>query len=277
MIQEPLCGKRILLTGASTGIGRKLAVALAERGAQLAVTARREQLLGELAGEIAEVGASEPRVLPADLSDRGEAEKLAARTARELGGVDVLINNAGASAIGSVSEHGDGEQARAWMETNYWSPLALISALLPDMLRAGEGTVVNMTSTVQAVPLPLLGYYAAAKSALAQATQSLRHEMRDAPVRVLEVVPGSTDTALRDVDQLPWRHGTAPPTLPPVPPAAVARAVVKALETKRDRVVHPAYSLLPLEFPAIGRAVAAAAARRIETTGAVPAKRQESL
>lgn len=269
MTRTSLRDRRILLTGASSGIGRALALALAGRGARLALAARREPLLHDLAGRIAEAGGAEPAVLPADLSRRGAAAELAERAGR----VDVLINNAGTGVVGSQSVLGDSAEVRAALETNFWSPIALATALLPGMCAAGRGTVVNVTSTVQAVPLPLLGYYGAAKAALSQATRSLRHELRHTPVTVLEVVPGATDTALRDIDRLPWHGGTPPRTFPPVPPAAVAAAVVRALETGRDRVVHPRYSLLPLHLPAVGAAVAAVGARRIDTWAVPPTPR----
>lgn len=276
MARESLHGNRILVTGASTGIGRALAVALANRGAKLAVAARRESLLRELAAEVAGTGGPEPTVLTADLSRPGTAAELAARATEALGGVDMLVNNAGDSVIGGLSLLGDVEQARASFETNFWSPIALAAALLPAMRQVGRGTIVNVTSTVQAVPLPLVGHYSAAKAALGQATRSLRHELRHTPIKVVEVVPGSTDTALRDIDRLPWLGGTPPRTLPPVPPESVANAVVRALETGRDRVVNPRYSLLPLEIPAIGRVVAALGAHRIDTECATRTDRENT-
>ncbi|HEY3686879.1 MAG TPA: SDR family NAD(P)-dependent oxidoreductase [Streptosporangiaceae bacterium] len=268
MHREPLRGRRALLTGASTGIGRALARALAARGVVLAVAARREPLLRGLAEQITAAGGTAPAVLTADLARRGAAADLAERATAALGGVDILINNAGTGLVGGVPVLGDSDEARASFETNLWSPIALAAALLPGMRRAGRGTVVNVTSTVQAVPLPMLGYYGAAKAALALVTRSLRHELRHTPVRVVEVVPGSTDTALRDVDVLPWRGGAPPRTFRPAPPAAVAAAVVRALAAGRDRVVHPRYALVPLHVPAIGGAVAAIGARRIDTTRA---------
>jgi hypothetical protein len=268
MNREPRYGRRILLTGASTGIGHALARALAARGAVLAVSARREPLLRGLADQITAAGGAAPAVLTADLSRRGAAAELAERATAALGGVDVLINNAGTGVIGGVPVLGDSDEVRASFETNLWSPIALAAALLPGMRRAGRGAVVNVTSTVQAVPLPMLGYYGAGKAALAQVTRSLRHELRDTPVRVVEVVPGSTDTALRDIDGLPWRGGAPPRTFRPVPPAAVAAAVVRALAAGRDRVVHPRYAMIPLYVPAIGGAVAAVGARRIDTARA---------
>ncbi|MHC9297502.1 SDR family NAD(P)-dependent oxidoreductase [Mycobacterium sp. LTG2003] len=263
-----LYSKRILLTGASSGIGRELALALADKGATLAVTARREDLLNLLADEISHAGPVRPTVLRADLAEPGAAAALGARALEALGGVDILINNAGANLTGAQSSVADSAAARGVFEINLWSPLALTAALLPAMHSEGSGTIVNVTSTVQAVPLPLLGYYAASKAALAQATRSLRLELAETPIRVMEVVPGSTDTALRDIDELPWK--TSPPrTLPPVSPAATAAAVVRALQRGATRVVYPGYSLLPLEIPAIGRLVAAIGGRRVNTLGAL--------
>lgn len=264
-----LRGKRVLLTGASSGIGRALAVELAARGAVLVVAARRADLLEALADEIAAAGHLRPTVAPADLSDAGAARALAAVALEALGGsIDLLVNNAGASLTGAESVVGDASDARAVFEVNVWSPLALTAELVPVMRAAGTGTIVNVTSTIQAVPLPLLGYYAASKAALAQATRSLRHELRDTGIRVVEVVPGSTDTALRDIDGMPWKK--APPkTLPPVKPERVAAAVTRGLQRQTTRIVCPRYSLAPLEIPALGRLVATLGGKRVDALGAL--------
>jgi len=160
------------------------------------------------------------------------------------------------------------DRARAVFELNMWSPLALTAALLPHMRATGSGTIVNVTSTVQSVPLPLLGYYAASKAALAQATRSLRFELVDTPIRVMEVIPGSTETALRDIDELPWKSGP-PTTLPAVSAQAMAAAMVRALQRGDDRLVYPTYALVPLELPAVGRLIATLAGRRIDTSTAL--------
>lgn len=261
--------KRILLTGASSGIGRALAFALAARDATLVLAARRHQLLDEVADQIAASGQPRPIVMPTDLAEPGSAATLGRDAVHALDGiVDVVINNAGANLTGAQFLVADSAAARAVFEVNLWSPLALTAAVLPAMRDAGRGTIVNVTSTVQAVPLPLLGYYAASKAALAQATHSLRLELAETPLRVLEVVPGSTDTALRDIDELPWKT-TAPKTLRPVPPEATAESVVRALERGDSRVGYPRYSLLPLEIPAIGRLLAAIGGRRVNTRAAL--------
>jgi short-subunit dehydrogenase len=264
-----LGGKRIVLTGASSGIGRALAVALADNGAVLVLAARRRELLDEVATEIEAAGHGRPTVVDTDLAIAGAAESLGKAVLSALGGaVDVVINNAGANVIGPQSLIGDSARARSLFEVNVWSPLALTATLLPSMMAAGSGTIVNVTSTIQSVPLPLLGYYGASKAALAQATRSLRLELAETGIRVLEVVPGSTDTALRDIDELPWK--SAPPkSLPPVSPKSTAAAVVRGLQRGVTRVVYPTYSLAPLELPAIGRLVARVAGRRVNMRAAL--------
>jgi short-subunit dehydrogenase len=264
-----LQGKRVLLTGASSGIGRALAVQLADQGAILVLAARRADLLDEVAEEIHAVGHPRPIVIPTDLSERGSAATLCATAIEALGGsIDVLVNNAGGNLTGPQSLIADSADARTVFEVNVWSPLALTAAVLPAMRAAGSGTIVNVTSTIQSVPLPLLGYYSASKAALAQATRSLRLELAETPIRVLEVVPGATDTALRDIDELPWK-GSPPRTLPPVSAQSMAAAIVRGLRRGATRVVYPRYSLVPLEVPAIGRLVATAGGKRVDALGAL--------
>jgi uncharacterized protein len=267
-----LRGKHIVLTGASSGIGRELALALADKGAVLVLAARRRELLDQLAQDIESAGHQRPTVVATDLSVAGAAESLATHALSALGdAVDVVINNAGANLTGPLSLIGDSAPARSLFEVNVWSPLALTASLLPSMLAAGSGAIVNVTSTVQAVPLPLLGYYAASKAGLAQATRSLRLELAGTPIRVLEVVPGSTDTALRDINEMPWK--TAPPkTLPPVSPKSTAGAVLRGLQRGATRVVYPSYSLVPLEVPAIGRLIARIGGRRVNTKSALESR-----
>ncbi|NYD50090.1 hypothetical protein BJY14_006073 [Actinomadura luteofluorescens] len=266
MSRRPVAGAPILVTGASSGIGRAVAFALAERGGRLAIAARRRAALEDVADQIEDAGRIRPCVIEADLSRPGAAAELARAAMSALGGVEILINNAGAGLVAAQSITGDDDQARALFETNLWSPLALTRHLFPA-LRSSGGVVVNVTSTLRAVPIPLLGYYGASKAALAHLTLTLRNELKGTGVSVLEIVPGATDTAARDIDLLPWRAGPMR-TPPPVTPESAAKAIVKAVERGGRRRAHPATSLLPLEVPALGRLIAAIVTRRVETGSA---------
>lgn len=252
----------ILVTGASSGIGRAVAIALAERGGRLAIAARRRAVLEETADQIEGAGLVRPHVIEADLSRPGAAAELARNAMSALGRVQILINNAGTGLVAAQCAMGDDDQARALFETNLWSPLALTRHLFPT-LRSSGGLVVNVTSTLRAVPIPLLGYYGASKAALAHLTVTLRHELQGTGVSVLEIVPGATDTAARDIDLLPWRAGPMR-TPPPVSPESAAKAIVKAVERGEHRRSHPATSLLPLEIPALGRLIAKVVTRRVD-------------
>src|SRR3954471_13537693 len=183
-------GKTVLLTGASGAIGSEVARRLAARGARLVLSARRAELLAQLADEVATAGAPRPLVAPADLARRGAAAELAAAA----GDVDVLINNAGASMQGLSWIVGDRDEARTVLETNLWSPLALIAALAPAMVSRGEGTIVNVGSMARVSPFPHLGGYAASRAALATVTEVLDMELRPRGVRVIEVALGPVDT-----------------------------------------------------------------------------------
>lgn len=264
-----LDGARVLLTGASSGIGHALALHLAAAGARLVVAARRTDLLDALCDEIAGRGGLRPVPVPTDLASTGAADALAMAALEQFeGGLDILVNNAGASLVGGQARIGADRAARDLFEVNFWAPLSLTAALVPAMLTQGSGTVVNVTSTIQAVPLPLLGYYSSSKSALAQATRALRLELDGTPIRIVEVVPGATDTALRDIDELPWK--SAPPrTLPPVSPDAAAEQILRGIRRGCERIVYPSYSLVPLELPAIGRLIARIGGRRVDKRGAV--------
>src|SRR3954454_6856416 len=183
-------GKAVLLTGASGATGSEVARKLAGRGARLVLSGRRVERLEALADEIAAAGVARPAVAAADLARRGDASALAA----QAGEVDVLINNAGTSMQGLSWVVSDRDEARAVFETNLWSPLALIAAVAPAMVRRGEGTIVNVGSMARVSPFPHLGVYSASRAALSTVTEVLDMELGPRRVRVVEVALGPVDT-----------------------------------------------------------------------------------
>jgi short-subunit dehydrogenase len=184
----------VLLTGASGVIGGEVGRRLAANGTRLAISGRRTTELERLAAEIVAAGGAPPVVLTADLSRPGEAAGLAQRALDELGHVDVLINNAGASMQGLSWVVSDREEARAVLETNLWSPLALIAALVPSMVERARGAVVNVGSMARVSPFPHLGTYAASRAAISLASQVLDMELGPHGIRVVEVALGPVDT-----------------------------------------------------------------------------------
>ena len=251
-----LADQRVLLTGASSGIGRAIAVELAAKGARLVIVARRRALLEQLAEQIARSGYVRPQVVVGDLSERGAAGKVAGDALERLGHVDILVNNAGMAAGGLQWVVGDHDKARRAVEVNYWTPLALIEALVPAMREREHGAVVNVTSGVQVMPLWFMGHYAATKAALAQATQALALELQGSGVKVLEVIPGTVDTAMQAEQlEVPGADEIAKRS-PLGKPEKLARLLVRALQRERTHVIYPRVVAVGYAFPGLFRAYA---------------------
>jgi short-subunit dehydrogenase len=269
MTRLSLTDQNVLLTGASSGIGRELALVLAGRGARLVLTARRTDRLDALADEIAARGHRRPAPLAADLSRRGAAAALAEEAQAALGHVDVLVNNAGGGAGGSQWSVGDDDAAREAFEVNYWSPLALTRALVPAMRRRRDGAVVNVTSMAQINTWLAFGAYGATKAALALATETLRLELSGSPVHVLEAIPGPVDTAVQGETRLVPGIDRMLARVPLGDAGEMARRIVAALERRRPTVIYPRRAALAYHLPTLARADSRRLARRVsaETDG----------
>lgn len=248
-----LSGAPVLLTGASSGIGRELAFVLAGRGARLAITARRRDRLEDVAQAIADRGQERPAVIQADLAQRGAAGALAAEAVAALGRVDVLVNNAGGRVGGSQWAVGDADAAREAFEVNYWSPLALVQALVPPMRERRRGAIVNVTSMAQITTWPVFGSYAATKAALALATETLRLELSGSGVHVLEAIPGPIDTAVQGETRLAPGIERMLDRVPLGDAGEMARSIVAALERRRTRVIYPHRAKLAYLLPVPAR------------------------
>jgi NAD(P)-dependent dehydrogenase (short-subunit alcohol dehydrogenase family) len=172
-----LAGKRVLLTGASSGIGEFAAEQFSRHGATVVAVARRQDLLDELVGRITENGGN-ATAIPCDLSDLDAVDALAADVEQRLGGVDILINNAGRSIRRPLAE-----SLERWhdvdrtMVLNYYSPLRLIRGIAPGMLQRGDGHIINVaTWGVFSEPSPLFAVYNASKAALSAVSRVIETE-----------------------------------------------------------------------------------------------------
>ncbi len=175
-----LKGKRILLTGASSGIGEAAAAKLADSGATVVVVARRRDLLDALVTRIAEAG-GDARAHACDLSDLDAVDDLVAAVEAELGGVDILVNNAGRSIRRPLAESLERwHDVERTMSLNYYAPLRLIRGLAPGMIRRGDGHVINVSTWgVKTESPPLFGVYNASKAALSSVSRILETEWGD--------------------------------------------------------------------------------------------------
>jgi short-subunit dehydrogenase len=266
---------RILLTGASSGIGRELAKALGARGARLVLAARRLQLLEEVATEIESLGGPRPLPIRADLSQRGEARRLANEATEALGHVDVLVNNAGGGVAGAIWAIGDRDEGREAFEINYWSPMTLIHEVVPSMKDRRAGSIVNITSGAGEVSWPGFGGYAATKSALSSATRTLRMELESTGIHVLEVVAGPIDTEVQGETRTRPGIEKMIDRMPLGQPEVMAHKIVAALEREKKHLFYPRAVRFAFALPMIVRWNAERAAAR--TVGSFDANEWDEI
>jgi NADP-dependent 3-hydroxy acid dehydrogenase YdfG len=192
---RPLEGRVALVTGASSGIGEATAVALAEAGAAVAIGARRADRLDALAAKLGEGGA---RVLQVslDVTDEQACRDAVARTREELGGLDVLVNNAGVMLLGTIVGADPGDWRRM-ISTNVLGLMYMTHAAIDGMVGQGSGDVVNISSVAGRTARRGAGVYNASKWAVNAFSESLRQEVTGRGVRISLVEPGAVATELR--------------------------------------------------------------------------------
>jgi NAD(P)-dependent dehydrogenase (short-subunit alcohol dehydrogenase family) len=184
-------GKNAIVTGASRGIGAAIARALDKAGARVALVARNRDGLVEVAGELSH----EPVVITADLEEPEAPAEVARRAAQLLGPIELLVNNAAAAARLDTIDT-DAAIVDHLLAVNLRAPLLLIAAVLPGMLAAGNGSIVNLSSVSGLVGTPRRAAYAASKGGIDALTRSLAIELGPRGIRVNAVAPGVVDTAL---------------------------------------------------------------------------------
>jgi NAD(P)-dependent dehydrogenase (short-subunit alcohol dehydrogenase family) len=230
-------GKTAIVTGASTGIGRATAEALARAGYTVFGTSRRQ---------ISD-GPSQVTMLACDVVDDAAVNALVATVLERTGRVDLLVNNAGIGLIGGAEESSL-SQVQALFDVNLFGAIRMTNAVLPAMRHRGEGRIVNVSSVLGLIPAPFSAHYSATKHALEGYSESLDHELRAFNIRVSLIEPAYTrsvfeqnalapDTVLKDYDQA--RTGALAlvrdvmPTADP--PEIVADTVVRAATAPRPR------------------------------------------
>jgi short-subunit dehydrogenase len=228
-------GTRVLVTGGSSGIGAGLAEALAARGATVGIVARREDRLAEVLDRC-QAHAPDSRMWVVDLADPDAVDQLARDVVEELGGVDLLVNNAGIPKRRHVSAL-DMATVEAVMAINYLSPVRLTLALLPQMLARGSGRIVNIASVAAPLSSPGESAYDASKAALAVFSEAMAVDLWDSGVSVTVVYPGVVDTELFTLpDNDPFTGGVDAITV-----GDAVRAILKGIDSGSHGVYVPAY------------------------------------
>jgi NAD(P)-dependent dehydrogenase (short-subunit alcohol dehydrogenase family) len=230
-------GQAALVTGASSGLGRAVAVALAEAGADVALVARSEKDLRETEERVSRTG-RRALALPTDLASASETRAAVERTAEGLGGVDVVVNAAGTDVPGSVEDL----EVDGWDRTlyvNLRAPFLLSKAAFPLMREAGGGTIVNVSSVAGKKGWANASAYCASKFGLTGLTEALADEGRQYGIRAIVIYPGAMATNWGAFSPEERGEGDAEQTPPAMalPPSGVADFIAWFASSPREFVL----------------------------------------
>ena len=271
--RPPIEGGTVLVTGASAGIGRELAVQLAPRARTLILLARRAGRLEELRTSLL---AKHPQLqvltLPVDLSDEKDVDRALAAAGEQGGAVDVLVNNAGVGHE-ALADQADWARVRTVLHTNVLAVAQLTTALVPAMVERGRGGVLNMGSGAGLTVMPAAAAYSASKHFMDGFSEALRADLTGTGVVVTQVCPGPVDS---EFDQIAGSAGGmtgGPPQFVRISAAQCAREALAGFDRgvalvfpgRAYRIAMRALPLLPRE---LSRRQAARSATRIRSTGA---------
>ena len=235
-MRRSLNKKRILLTGASSGIGAVLAVLLAKEGANLVLLARRKDRLREIAEQIRQQFSDRKVILvDGDITDAEVRCRTVNAAVEQLGGLDILINNAGVGAT-ALFEDSTEETLRRVFEVNFFALFELTQLALPLLKQGTEPMVVNLSSIVGLRGVPHYGVYGAAKFAVTGLSESMRAEFSRYGIDLLLVCPGTTQTEFFDV----LYQSTSAPSLPihhPVTSEYVATRIVRGMKQGKHKII----------------------------------------
>ena len=226
-----LKGKKVLITGGSSGIGFAIAEAALAKGADVVITGRRQDVVMEAARQLRQ-GGRRVESVAADVSTASGRAATLKLSLEKLGGLDVLVNNAGGVRAGRLEDTTEAE-IRTMIEVDLVAPILLTRAALPALRASGDGLVVNVTSGIALVAAPFYATYAGVKGGLSKFGESLRRELNGEGIRVMTVYPGATDTPM-------MRSSRAGPELgfTREPASAVAAAVIEGIEQDAFEVIR---------------------------------------
>lgn len=227
----------VLVTGASRGIGRDVALAFARQGASVILAARSVERLDRVAQEIRDLG-QEALAVPTDMTSPAAVTMLVEAAMNRFGRIDVLVNNAGIAKVGTIESVTFEEDLRDTLQASLFGMIHVTQRVLPILRQQGSGTVVNMSSVMGRKAFARFGSYAIVMHSVSAFSDALRQEVAGTDIRVSVLHPALTATdLLRTVDETqmpaPFRHMT------PLQSEDVARSVVAAVRRGKRRVVLP--------------------------------------
>ena len=226
-----LKGKRILITGGSSGIGLALAQHLIERGAKVLISGRRPEALSAAVARL-QTGDGFAKGVSADVRTENGRTATLTQAIEALGGLDILINNAGGVRAGRLERTAESD-IRSMVEVDLVAPILLTRAALPVLRASGDAMVVNVASGIALIGAPFYATYAAVKAGLARFGEALRRELKGEGIHVLTAYPGATETPMMASSRAGPELGFARE-----PASAVAQAIVEGMEADAFEVIR---------------------------------------
>ncbi len=226
--------KIVIITGASSGIGRETAIQFAKKGAQIILVARRKQKLEELEKELQKFNVS-TMVCQCDVSDKSQVKEMSKIVLEKFGSIDILVNNAGFAIYGSVSDLTI-DEIESQMETNYFGMIYCIKNFLPSMLDKKSGHIVNVASVAASFGLPGIASYCASKFAMLGFSEGLKHELKNTGVGISVVSPIMVRTNFFEHPSFENMPKFSPMSLSS---KTVAKAILKAANSPRLEIIVP--------------------------------------
>ena len=247
--KERFKDKVVIVTGASSGIGKDSAIRFAGEGAKVVLVSRSKDKLEAVADEIRPFN-KHVLVVPTDVSSVEQVKNAVTKTIQEYGRIDVLFNNAGSSDVGLIEDGDFVEKVRKLFEVDFLGTVYFIKEIIPIMKKQGSGHILNMSSVVGRKAFPHFGAYSSVMHAITGFNASLRQELRGTGINVSIIHPALTQTPLLEhvrPEEMPppFRRFT------PIPVEAVGRAVLDGIYHNRPRIIVPFQPKLMLLADAI--------------------------
>ena len=247
--RERFKNKVVIVTGASSGIGKDSAIRFAGEGARVVLVSRSKEKLEAVADEIRQFS-QDVLVVPTDVSSPEQVKNAVSKTVEKFGGIDVLFNNAGNSEVGLVEDDDFVEKVTKLFEVDFLGSVYFAKEVIPVMKKNGSGHILNMSSVVGRKAFPHFGAYSSVMHAITGFTASLRQELRGSGINVSIIHPALTQTPLLEhVKQEdmppPFRRFT------PIPVEQVGKAVLDGIYNNRPRIIVPFQPKLMLLADAI--------------------------
>lgn len=226
--------KVVLITGASSGIGKETAIQFAKKGAHVVIVARRKQILEELSYDLKKFNIT-ILFFECDVSDKFQVERMSRLVLEKFGSIDILVNNAGFAVYGSFSDLTT-EEIESQMATNYFGMIYCTKNFLPSMIAKKSGHIVNVASVAASFGLPGIASYCASKFAMLGFSEGLKHELKGTGVGITVVSPIMVRTNFFDHPSFKKLPKYSPMSLSD---ETVAKAILRAANSPRLEIIVP--------------------------------------